>query len=105
MDVKYRTGFWNGRPLKPTASNWQLSGELGVWCGCIMFIRIRMSSQVPLADGKILPYLDIPFQYASPGGAKKVRRPAHAEKVLGRLAVARSAWRLQCAVPYCRFSR
>src|SRR5207248_4788266 len=65
VDVKYRTGFWRGRPLKTRMTDLcQALGELGVW------VRLHYVYPYPhvdevialMAEGKILPYLDIPFQ-------------------------------------------
>jgi ribosomal protein S12 methylthiotransferase len=95
VDVKYQTGFYNGRPMKSHIQ--QLSealGELGVWVRLhYVYPYPHVDKLIPLmAEGKILPYLDIPFQHASPRILKDMRRPAHAEKVLDRLRV----WREIC---------
>ena len=95
VDIKYQTGFYNGRPMKSHIQ--QLSealGELGVWVRLhYVYPYPHVDKLIPLmAEGKILPYLDIPFQHASPRILKDMRRPAHAEKVLDRLRV----WREIC---------
>ena len=95
VDVKYQTGFWNGRPIKSHIQ--QLSealGELGIWVRLhYVYPYPHVDKLIPLmAEGKILPYLDIPFQHASHRILKDMRRPAHAEKVLDRLKV----WRDIC---------
>ena len=95
VDVKYQTGFWNGRPIKSHIQ--QLSealGELGIWVRLhYVYPYPHVDKLIPLmAEGKILPYLDIPFQHASHRILKDMKRPAHAEKVLDRLKV----WRDIC---------
>ncbi|WGZ95144.1 MAG: 30S ribosomal protein S12 methylthiotransferase RimO [Candidatus Thiothrix putei] len=95
IDVKYRTGFWQGRPIKTHSQQLaEALGEMGVWVRLhYVYPYPHVDNLLPLmADGKILPYLDIPFQHASPTVLKAMRRPAHAEKVLGRLA----KWRETC---------
>lgn len=95
VDVKYRTGFWNGRPVKTHSQQLaEALGELGVWVRLhYVYPYPHVDKLIPLmADGKILPYLDIPFQHASPEILKNMRRPAHAEKVLERV----HKWREQC---------
>ena len=95
VDVKYRTGFWNGRPVKTHSQQLaEALGELGVWVRLhYVYPYPHVDKLIPLmADGKILPYLDIPFQHASPKILKNMRRPAHAEKVLERV----HKWREQC---------
>ncbi len=95
VDVKYRTGFWGGRPLKshvqPLA---EALGELGVW------VRLHYVYPYPhvdalialMADGKLLPYLDVPLQHGSPRVLKAMRRPAAAERALERI----HRWREIC---------
>ncbi|RTZ67077.1 MAG: 30S ribosomal protein S12 methylthiotransferase RimO [Aquificaceae bacterium] len=95
IDTKYQTGFWNGRPLKTHIQ--QLSealGELGIWVRLhYVYPYPHVDKIIPLmAEGKILPYLDIPFQHASHDVLKNMKRPAHAEKVLERIA----KWRSIC---------
>ena len=72
VDVKYRTGFWGGRPLKTRMRDLAALGELGAaWdasgCGCTTSIPYpHVDDVIPLmAEGRILPYLDVPFQHAS----------------------------------------
>jgi ribosomal protein S12 methylthiotransferase len=95
VDVRYRTGFHGGRPVK--TSFLQLCGslgELGVWVRLhYVYPYPAVDEVIPLmAGGKILPYLDIPFQHASPRILKLMKRPAAAEKVLERIR----AWRKAC---------
>lgn len=99
IDTKYRTGFWNGRPIKSHVQ--QLSealGELDAWVRLhYVYPYPHVDKLIPLmaenADNKgILPYLDIPFQHASHRVLKDMRRPAHAEKVISRI----QNWREMC---------
>jgi ribosomal protein S12 methylthiotransferase len=95
IDVKYRTGFWQGRPIKTHSQQLaEALGEMGVWVRLhYVYPYPHVDNLIPLmAEGKILPYLDIPFQHASPSVLKNMRRPAHAEKVLDRL----QSWRQTC---------
>lgn len=95
IDVKYRTGFWQGRPIKTHSQQLaEALGEMGVWVRLhYVYPYPHVDNLIPLmAEGKILPYLDIPFQHASPSVLKAMRRPAHAEKVLERL----QSWRQTC---------
>jgi len=95
VDVKYRTGFWQGRPVKTKMTELcKALGELGVWVRLhYVYPYAHVDEVIPLmAQGRILPYLDVPFQHASPRILKLMKRPASAEKVLERLA----AWRAIC---------
>ncbi len=95
VDVKYRTGFWQGKPTKTKMSELcKALGELGVWVRLhYVYPYPHVDEVIPLmAEGKILPYLDVPFQHASPRILKLMKRPASAEKVLERLA----SWRAIC---------
>jgi len=95
VDVKYRTGFWQGRPTKTKMTDLcKALGELGVWVRLhYVYPYPHVDEVIPLmAEGRILPYLDVPFQHASPRILKLMKRPASAEKVLERLA----AWRAIC---------
>ena len=95
VDTRYRTGFWQGRPLKSDMlSLCHALAELGVWVRLhYVYPYPHVDHIIPLmADGKILPYLDIPFQHASPRLLKAMRRPAHQEKTLGRI----QQWRKSC---------
>ncbi len=95
VDVKYRTGFWNGRPLKTRMTELVSSlGELGAWVRLhYVYPYPHVDEVIPLMqDGKVLPYLDIPFQHASPRILKLMKRPAAAEKTLDRI----KAWRRAC---------
>jgi ribosomal protein S12 methylthiotransferase len=95
VDTKYRTGFWQGKPLKSNLFNLSRSlGELGVWVRLhYVYPYPHVDEVLPLmAEGKILPYLDIPFQHAAPRILKLMKRPASAEKVLERVR----RWREIC---------
>jgi ribosomal protein S12 methylthiotransferase len=95
VDVKYRTGFWNGRPLKTRMTELVGAlGELGAWVRLhYVYPYPHVDEIVPLmAEGKILPYLDVPFQHASPRILKLMKRPANAENNLARI----KAWRAIC---------
>ena len=95
VDVKYRAGFWGGRPLKTHMTDLtQALGELGVWVRLhYVYPYPHVDEVIPLmAQGKLLPYLDIPFQHASPKILKAMKRPANAENVLKRL----QRWRALC---------
>jgi ribosomal protein S12 methylthiotransferase len=95
VDLRYRTGFWQGRPLATRMTALcEALGELGVWVRLhYVYPYPHVDQVVPLmAEGRILPYLDIPFQHASHRILKRMRRPAASEKVLERIA----RWRDIC---------
>lgn len=95
VDTKYRTGFWQGRPVKTKMYDLcNALSELGVWVRLhYVYPYPHVDDIIPLmAEGKILPYLDIPFQHASPKILKDMRRPAHQEKTLERI----KRWREIC---------
>src|SRR5581483_8655956 len=95
VDVKYRTGFWNGRPIKTRMTDLARAlAELGVWVRLhYVYPYPHVDEVIPLmAEGRLLPYLDIPFQHASPRILKLMKRPASAEDTLARLR----AWRDVC---------
>jgi ribosomal protein S12 methylthiotransferase len=95
VDVKYRTGFWGGRPLKTRMTELAVAlGELGVWVRLhYVYPYPHVDEVIPLmAQGKILPYLDIPFQHANKRILKLMKRPANAENVLERI----KKWREIC---------
>ncbi len=95
VDIKYAASKWKDREVR--AKFYDLSrelGEFGVW------VRLQYVYPYPhvdeviglMAEGKILPYLDIPFQHASPAVLKQMRRPAAQDKTLARIKL----WREQC---------
>lgn len=95
VDVKYRTGFWGGKPVKTRLLELAKAlGELGIWVRLhYVYPYPSVDDLIPLmAEGKILPYLDVPFQHASPRILKLMKRPASAENVLARVR----AWRAVC---------
>ncbi len=95
VDVKYRSGFWNGRPVKTRMTELTKSlSELGVWVRLhYVYPYPHVDEVIPLmADGLILPYLDVPFQHASPRILKAMKRPASSENNLARI----KAWRDIC---------
>jgi len=92
VDVKYRTGFVNGRPVKTRLHELcNELGELGMWVRLhYVYPYPSVDDLLPLmAEGKLLPYLDVPFQHASPRILKAMKRPGDVEKVLDRI----HAWR------------
>ena len=100
VDVKYRTGFWQGRPLKTRMTELTRAlSELGGGAGDL-WVRLHyvypyphVDEVIPLmAEGKLLPYLDVPFQHASPRILKLMKRPASGEVNLERIR----AWRAIC---------
>lgn len=95
VDIKYRTGFWQGRPVKSHIQQLaEALGDLGIWVRLhYIYPYPHVDKLIPLmAEGKILPYLDIPMQHASPRVLKAMRRPAHSEKMLQRI----HSWRKIC---------
>ena len=95
VDVKYRTGFVRGKPVKTRMLDLcKALGELGVWVRLhYVYPYPHVDEIIPLmAEGKILPYLDIPFQHASPRILRLMKRPASSEKVLERMR----SWRTIC---------
>ena len=95
VDVRYRTGFWGGRPLKTRMTELtQALGGLGIWVRLhYVYPYPHVDEILPLmAQGKVLPYLDVPFQHASPRILKLMKRPANAENNLERIR----AWRKIC---------
>ena len=95
VDTKYRTGFWQGRPLKTRMKELcEAMGDLGAWVRLhYVYPYPHVDDVIPLmAEGKILPYLDIPFQHAHPDVLRAMKRPAASEKTLDRI----NAWRDIC---------
>jgi ribosomal protein S12 methylthiotransferase len=95
VDIKYRSGFWNGRPIKSDLYHLAKNlSKLGVW---VRFHYVYPYPNVDnlislMAEGNILPYIDVPFQHASPEILKSMKRPANAENNLERI----SGWRKIC---------
>ena len=99
VDVKYRTGFWHGRPLKTRMTELAAAlGKLGVWVRLhYVYPYPHVDEVIPLmAESRngtgILPYLDVPFQHASPRILKAMKRPASSENNLARI----KSWRTAC---------
>lgn len=95
VDLKYAESNWNGRPVK--AKFYDLAealGELGVWVRMhYVYPYPHVDQVIPLmAEGKVLPYLDIPYQHASPKVLKRMRRPGKTERTLDNI----QAWRRDC---------
>jgi ribosomal protein S12 methylthiotransferase len=95
VDLKYAASPWKDREVRAKFADLARElGEFGVW------VRLHYVYPYPhvdevialMADGKILPYLDIPFQHASPEVLKAMRRPAAQDKTLARIA----QWRTRC---------
>ena len=95
VDVKYRTGFYGGRPVKTRLKELcEALAEFGIWVRLhYVYPYPSVDELIPLmAEGKILPYLDVPFQHANPRILKAMKRPASAENNLERIR----AWRAIC---------
>jgi ribosomal protein S12 methylthiotransferase len=95
VDLKYAPSEWKGAPLPARLFDLAKAlGSLGAWVRLqYVYPYPHVDSLIPLiAEGSILPYLDIPFQHAAPRVLKAMRRPANQEKTLDRLA----AWRTIC---------
>ena len=95
VDLKYKTSFWDGMPIKSKFYDMcEAMSKLGIW------VRLHYIYPYPhvdevvklMSEDKLLPYLDIPFQHASPNVLKAMKRPAHSENVLERI----HAWRAIC---------
>jgi ribosomal protein S12 methylthiotransferase len=95
VDTKYKTGFWQGQPVKASMQGLcEALAQLGIWVRLhYVYPYPHVDKIIPLmAEGKILPYLDIPFQHASLNVLKAMKRPAATEKTLDRI----QSWRKQC---------
>jgi ribosomal protein S12 methylthiotransferase len=99
VDVQYRTGFWNGQPVKTRMVELcerlsQLAEPYGAWVRLhYVYPYPHVDELIPMmAEGRILPYLDIPFQHAHPDVLRRMKRPASGERHLERL----QAWRAAC---------
>jgi ribosomal protein S12 methylthiotransferase len=94
-DLRYATGFWGGRPVKARFADLARAlGSLDAWIRLhYVYPYPHVDEVVPLmAEGRVLPYLDIPFQHASPRVLKLMKRPAQAENTLQRIR----RWREIC---------
>ncbi len=95
VDCKYATRFWRGQPLRTRFLDLcRALAQLGVWVRLhYVYPYPHVDEVIPLmADGALLPYLDIPFQHASPRILKAMKRPGNRERVLERIA----SWREVC---------
>ncbi len=95
VDIKYRTDFVAGRPVKTRMTELcEELGQLGVWVRLhYVYPYPHVDEVLPLmAQGRILPYLDVPLQHSHPDVLKRMKRPASGEKNLERIA----AWRAIC---------
>ena len=95
VDCKYATRFWRGQPLRTRFLDLcRALAQLGVWVRLhYVYPYPHVDAVIPLmADGALLPYLDIPFQHASPRILKAMKRPGNRERVLERIA----SWREIC---------
>ncbi|SDK42143.1 SSU ribosomal protein S12P methylthiotransferase [Ferrimonas sediminum] len=95
LDVKHKTGFWNGMPVKTRMTELcEKLAEMGIWVRLhYVYPYPHVDEVIPMmAEGKILPYLDIPFQHASPKVLKAMKRPGKAERTLEQI----KKWREIC---------
>ena len=95
VDIRYQTGFWQGRPVKANMLGLcEALADLGMWVRLhYVYPYPHVDKVIPLmAEGKILPYLDIPFQHASSRILKLMKRPAASENTLHRI----NQWRQIC---------
>ncbi|RZS57822.1 30S ribosomal protein S12 methylthiotransferase RimO [Sphaerotilus mobilis] len=99
VDVKYRTGFWNGAPVKTrmldlVAKLGEIAKPFGAWVRLhYVYPYPHVDEILPLmAEGLVLPYLDVPFQHAHPDVLRRMKRPASGERNLERI----QAWRAAC---------
>ena len=99
VDVKYRTGFFDGRPVRTRMTELclalaELAAAHGAWVRLhYVYPYPHVDELLPLmADGRILPYLDVPFQHSHPDVLRRMKRPASGERNLDRLL----AWRAAC---------
>jgi len=94
-DLRYRAGSWRGEAYETRFLDLARGlGELGIWVRMhYVYPYPHVDAVIPLmAEGRILPYLDVPFQHGSPSVLKRMRRPAHAENTLARI----ENWRSTC---------
>ncbi|WP_372866467.1 30S ribosomal protein S12 methylthiotransferase RimO [Pseudomonas sp.] len=95
VDMKYKTDFWNGQPVKTRMTELcEALSSMGIWVRLhYVYPYPHVDELIPLmAAGKLLPYLDIPFQHASPKVLKAMKRPAFEDKTLARI----KNWREIC---------
>lgn len=95
LDLRYQTGTWRDKTYQTRMSSLcEALSELGIWVRLhYVYPYPHVNGILPMmAEGKILPYLDIPFQHASPGILKAMKRPGNAENTLDQI----SGWRNIC---------
>ncbi|MBS0429086.1 MAG: 30S ribosomal protein S12 methylthiotransferase RimO [Proteobacteria bacterium] len=99
VDVKYRTGFWDGKPVKTrmlelVRTLGEIAEPYGAWVRLhYVYPYPSVDEIIPLmAEGKVLPYLDVPLQHSHPDVLRRMKRPASGEKNLERIA----HWREMC---------
>ena len=99
VDVKFRTGFWNGKPIKTHMTQLvgalgELAKQYGAWVRLhYVYPYPHVDQIIPMmAEGLVLPYLDVPLQHAHPDVLKRMKRPASGEKNIERI----QAWRAMC---------
>lgn len=99
VDMKFRTGFWDGKPIKTHMTQLvealgALAAPYGAWVRLhYVYPYPHVDQIIPLmADGRVLPYLDVPLQHAHPDVLKRMKRPASGEKNIERI----QAWRAMC---------
>lgn len=95
VDTRFRTGFWQGRPVRTRMTELcEAMSDLGAWIRLhYVYPYPHVDEVIPLmAQGKVLPYLDIPFQHASPRILKAMKRPAFEDRTLERI----QKWRDIC---------
>lgn len=99
VDVKFRTGFWEGKPIKTHMTQLvealgAIAAQYGAWVRLhYVYPYPHVDQIIPMmADGRVLPYLDVPLQHAHPDVLKRMKRPASGEKNIERIR----AWRALC---------
>ncbi len=99
VDVKFRTGFWNGKPVKTHMTQLvealgELAKRYGAWVRLhYVYPYPHVDAIIPMMnEGYVLPYLDVPLQHAHPDVLKRMKRPANGEKNSERI----QAWRAMC---------
>jgi ribosomal protein S12 methylthiotransferase len=99
VDIKFRTGFWNGKPVRTHMTQLvgalgELAAQYGAWVRLhYVYPYPHVDDIIPLmAQGSVLPYLDVPLQHAHPDVLKRMKRPANGEKNIERI----QAWRRMC---------
>ena len=99
VDIRYRTGFWDGKPIKSrtlelTQALAEIAEKHSAWVRLhYVYPYPSVDELIPLmATGRVLPYLDVPFQHSHPAVLKRMKRPADGEKNIERI----KAWRQMC---------